>query len=79
MTNEICPANYHYPDRDHETLSELNKLSEVELSEVELSEVELSEVELSEFHCISWFRGNLITVLERLTRFAKAVRSVGPM
>ena len=43
MTNEICPANYHYPDRDHETWSELNKLSEVELS----------EVASTEFHCAS--------------------------
>jgi len=24
---EICPANYHYPGRDHETWSELNKFS----------------------------------------------------
>jgi len=24
---EICPANYHYPGRDHETLFELSKFS----------------------------------------------------
>ena len=36
---EICPANYHYQGRDHETWFELGKF------------FELSEVELSEFHC----------------------------
>jgi len=27
FNHEICPANYHYPGRDHETLFELSKCS----------------------------------------------------